>query len=99
MAKKSTGAASEAQVATRDEIDQAIEALVPAQLVKLKKYAGWRIRGLGRASLGRDGDLLLQDALTSTIVGAEGSGEGCPCQKSHLYAFGGVEVSPVAQSH
>ncbi len=76
MAKKSTGAASEAQVATRDEIDQAIEALTPAQLVKLKKYAGWRIRGLGRAGLGRDGDVLLQDALTSTIVGAEGSGEG-----------------------
>ena len=76
MAKKSTRGAPQPEVATRDEIDQAIEALTPGQLVKLKKYAGWRIRGLGRASLNRDGEELLQDALTSTIVGSEGSGEG-----------------------
>ena len=76
MAKKSTRGVPEAQAATRDEVDLAIEALTPGQLVKLKKFAGWRIRGLGRASLRRDAEVLLQDALTSTLVGCEGSGEG-----------------------
>jgi hypothetical protein len=76
MAKKPTRGPTEPEFATRDEIDEAIEALTPGQLLRLKKYAAWRVRGLGRASLGRDGDVLLQDALTSTIAGSEGSGEG-----------------------
>lgn len=76
MAKKPTRGAPEPQLATRDEIDEAIEALTRSQLLRLKKYAAWRVRGLGRASLGRDGEVLLQDALTSTIVGSEASGEG-----------------------
>jgi len=76
MAKKPTRGVPPPAAATRDEIDQAIEALTPGQLIKLKKYAAWRTRGLGRASLGRDAEVLLQDALTSTIVGAEGLGEG-----------------------
>jgi hypothetical protein len=76
MAKEPTHGAPPPAAATRDEIDQAIEALTLSQLVKLKKYAAWRTRGLGRASLGRDAEVLLQEALTSTIVGAEGTGEG-----------------------
>jgi hypothetical protein len=73
MAKKSAREARVVRVASRDEIDQAIEALTHGQLIKLEKYAAWRIRGLGRASSQRDGEDLLQEALTSTIAGSEGS--------------------------
>jgi hypothetical protein len=76
MAKKSSRAEPETVIATRDEVDHAIEALTPAQLLRLKKFAGWRVRGLGRAALGRDADVLLQDAFLSTLLGSEGTGEG-----------------------
>ena len=76
MARKSAQGSPEPIAATRDEIDQAIEALTPGQLLRLKRYAGWRIRGLGRASRNRDAEELLQEALTSTIVGSGETGEG-----------------------
>lgn len=76
MARKSQGASAQPIAVTRDEIDHAIEALTPAQLLKLKKYAGWRIRGLGRAARNRDAEDLIQEALTSTIVGSGDTGEG-----------------------
>jgi hypothetical protein len=76
MAKKSSRIGPEVIVATRDEVDAAIEALTPAQLLKLKKFAAWRVRGLGRATLGRDADVLLQDAFLSTLLGSENTGEG-----------------------
>lgn len=76
MAKKPARGSPEPIAATRDEIDQAIEALTPGQLLKLKKYAGWRIRGLGRAGRNRDAEELLQEAFTSTIVGSGDTGEG-----------------------
>ena len=64
------------QIATREEIDQAIERLTEAELVRLQKFAAWRIRGLGRGALRREGDDLLSEALTATIAGAEGSDSG-----------------------
>jgi hypothetical protein len=76
MAKKSSRTAPDAVAATRDEVDLAIETLTPAQLLKLQKFAGWRVRGLGRAALGRDAEVLLQDAVLSTLLGSEGTGEG-----------------------
>ena len=63
-------------VATRDEVDQAIESLTPANLLKLNKFAAWRIRGLGRASLGRTHKDLLGEAMTSTLAGGDGTAEG-----------------------
>jgi len=42
------------KAATHDEILDAVTSLSRAELKKLQKYARWRIRGLGRASLGRD---------------------------------------------
>jgi CheY-like chemotaxis protein len=61
--------------ATREEIDQAIAALSPAQWQKLQKFAEWKVRGLGR-SAGNRGKDLLQDALLSSFVGAQDNGNG-----------------------
>src|SRR5882724_572575 len=68
--------ALETQPPTHEEIDQAIADLTPAQLLRLKKFARWRIRGLGRANLGRDFQDLLQEAITSTIAGTGTTREG-----------------------
>jgi len=58
-------------VATQDEIVRAIEALSPKQMRRLEKYAYWRVQGVGRASLGRTGEDLFQEALLSTCKGAK----------------------------
>jgi DNA-directed RNA polymerase specialized sigma24 family protein len=52
-----------------DEISEAIESLTDVQLLKLEKYARWRIRGLGQANDGRDYEDLMQEAITSTLTG------------------------------
>jgi hypothetical protein len=57
----------EEKAATLDEVRAAIENLMPEQLLRLKKYARQRIRGLGRASMGRDHKDLLQEAITATL--------------------------------
>lgn len=56
-------------LATEEEVLAALDALTDRQLKALKQYARWRIRGLGRASLGRDYDDLLQEAVTATLAG------------------------------
>lgn len=61
--------APEQNLATPAEVWQAIEGLTPAQLLRLEKFARWRVRGLGRKSLGRDYRDLLQEGLTSTLAG------------------------------
>jgi CheY-like chemotaxis protein len=61
--------------ATREEIDQAIAALSPAQWQKLQKFAEWKVRGFGR-SAGDKGKDLLQEALLSSFVGAQDNGNG-----------------------
>jgi DNA-binding response OmpR family regulator len=58
-------------VATRDEIVRAFEMLRPMEVQRLKKCACWRVRGLGRASLGRTGEDLFHEALVSTFSGAK----------------------------
>jgi CheY-like chemotaxis protein len=61
--------------ATREEIDQAIAALSPAQWQKLKKFAEWKVRVLGPSARDKGKDLL-QDALLSSFVGAQDNGKG-----------------------
>jgi CheY-like chemotaxis protein len=61
--------------ATREEIDQAIAALSPADLQKLKQSATFRVRGLGSTSRGTWEDLL-GEAQLSTFEGAQGNGSG-----------------------
>lgn len=62
---------SERTVATKDEIVRAFEMLTPAEMRKLQTFADWRVRGLGRAGLGRTGEDLFHDALVSTFTGAK----------------------------
>ncbi len=55
--------------ASEEEVIAALDALTDGQLKSLKQYARWRIRGLGRANLGRNFEDLQQEAVTSTLKG------------------------------
>jgi len=61
--------------ATREEVDRAITALTTDELLKLRKYAEWRVC-LSRGTDHRTGKDLLQEALCLTFQGAEGGGAG-----------------------
>jgi hypothetical protein len=69
MEKKPSRKIPEETAATPAEIYQAIDALRPAELLRLKKYAQFRIKGLGRASQGRNDHDLLYEALNGTLAG------------------------------
>ena len=60
---------TEAVAATQEEIDEAIEALTPVQLVRLQKIAWLRHRALGRRAAGRHEGDLLSDALIAVLEG------------------------------
>ena len=55
----------------RIEIDRAIKALTSSELLRLQKFAKFRVRGLGRAASGRDWEDLLAEALHRTLIGTE----------------------------
>ena len=61
---------------TRDEVYRAIQALTPGELLKLKHFAAWRVRGLARASCGRTGEDLLSEANLSILEGVANNGSG-----------------------
>ena len=61
--------------ATREEVHRAITALTTAELLKLRKYAEWRVC-LSRGTDHRTWEDLLQEALCLTFEGAEGGGTG-----------------------
>jgi len=61
--------------ATREEVNRAITTLTTAELLKLRKYAEWRVR-LSRGTDHRTWEDLLQEALCLTFEGAEGGGTG-----------------------
>jgi hypothetical protein len=62
--------------ANRREIHRAIEALTPGELLKLKHFAVFRIRGLGRAASGRTCEDLLSEARLAFLEGAASNGTG-----------------------
>ena len=62
--------------ANRDEIDRVIAALTDGELLKLKHFAAFRVRGLGRASCGRTWEDLLGEAKLATLKGAANNGTG-----------------------
>jgi hypothetical protein len=62
--------------AHRDEVNRAIEALSPGELLKLKHFAAWRMRGLGRASCGRTWEDLIGEANLTLLRGVANNGEG-----------------------
>jgi hypothetical protein len=72
MTKSSSRAVTGSESATRQEIDDAFGSLTQGELMKLKKFAAWRARGLGRADVEHDGEALLHDAVVATLVGCNG---------------------------
>jgi hypothetical protein len=58
------------------EVERAIEALTSSELLRLRQYAEFRIRGLGRTARGRTWEDLLGDALLRTLIGAEDNHKG-----------------------
>jgi len=60
----------------RDAVEQAILELSESDLLRLKHFAMWRIRGLGRKARGRTHEDLLGEAITSILSGRR------PCRKS-----------------
>jgi CheY-like chemotaxis protein len=58
------------------EVDRAIEALTCSELVRLQKFADFRVRGLGRAARCRAGADLLGEAVLRTLIGAEDTQRG-----------------------
>jgi DNA-directed RNA polymerase specialized sigma24 family protein len=63
---KPTGAA----IADAPSVVEAIEALSTVELVKLERYARFRMRALGGQSFGRDAEDLLREAITASLSGA-----------------------------
>jgi len=59
--------------ATPDEVRAALEGLTEADLVRLDKYARYRVRGLGRKAKERDHDDLLGEAVQDTLGPAKRS--------------------------
>jgi hypothetical protein len=72
------------EFATAAEVIAAIESLSAEQYFRLKKYARFRIRGLGRAAMGRSYESLLSQAVISTLLGAEGGVEGRKWAKNRV---------------
>lgn len=72
MEKKPSRRIPEEQAATPEEIREAIDVLRPAELLRLKKFAYFRVLGLGRASKGRNHEDLLEEAVTATLTGSRG---------------------------
>jgi hypothetical protein len=70
------GMAELAEYAGRAEVEQALLGLSEADLLRLHRFANWKARSLRGSSKGRDGDDLLQEAVMSTLVGAEGTEDG-----------------------
>lgn len=62
--------------ANRDEIHRAMEVLTLGEQLKLRHFAAWRIRGLGRAGCGRTWQDLLAAANLSILEGATNNGSG-----------------------
>jgi len=58
------------------EVDRAMEALSPSELLQLQQFADFRVRGLGRAACGRTGEDLLSEAQLRTLIGAGATRQG-----------------------
>jgi hypothetical protein len=84
--------------ATREEVERALTSLTKARCLRLKKFADYRVRGLGRAAKG-SGDDLLQEAITATLIGSEGSGAGRRWNKEVDIVKHLVEVMRSIASH
>ncbi len=60
---------TEEQAASIDEVQSAIRSLTEEELLRLERYARYRIRSLGGRTLGRDHEDLLEEAVVATLGG------------------------------
>jgi hypothetical protein len=70
--------------ATREEVEQAVVSLSPADRVRLEKFARYKMRGLGRRAANRDHEDLLREAISSTWIGAGDTNEGRRWRKKEV---------------
>lgn len=66
------------------EVCMAIESLTPDELLRLRGFAIWRVRGLGPRSDGKNHDDLMQEAVTRTVAGERRWNEGSVSFVTHL---------------
>lgn len=62
--------------ANREQIHGALRTLTAAELLRLKHFAAWRMRALGRAACGRTWEDLLSEAKLAILKGAANNGSG-----------------------
>jgi hypothetical protein len=72
------------EAATPVDIARAIESLSANDLIRLKYFARFLLRGLGRAARGRDFEDVLQEAIKSTWEGAGGGSKGRRWEKNRI---------------
>ena len=60
----------------RIEVHRAMEGLTPSELLRLQRFADYRVQGLGRAACGKTGEDLLSEAQLRTLIGAGATREG-----------------------
>jgi hypothetical protein len=82
--KKPGGPGTQNECATTAEVVAAIESLSAEQYYRLKRFAQWRMRGIGRAALGRTHDSLLAQAAVSTFQGSESETKGRKWAKNRV---------------
>jgi CheY-like chemotaxis protein len=58
------------------EVERRIEMLTIPELLKLRRFGDFRVRGIGRAARGRTGEDLLGEAILRTLIGAENTQKG-----------------------
>jgi|SRR5579862_3563804 len=74
--RKPGGPGTQDECAPTADVVAAIESLSAEQYYRLKRFAQWRMRGIGRAALGRTYHSLLAQAVVSTLEGSESETEG-----------------------
>jgi hypothetical protein len=72
------------ECATAAEVMAAVESLSAEQYYRLKRFARYRIRGLGRAARGETYVSLIDEAMSATLRGAEGGPEGRKWPKNRV---------------
>jgi hypothetical protein len=82
--KESEGRDTRNECATTAEVVAAIESLSAEEYYRLKRFARYRIRGLGRAAMGETYISLLDEAVAATLEGAEGGTEGRKWAKNRV---------------
>jgi hypothetical protein len=82
--EKTWGRGTQDELATAAEVMAAVESLSAEQDYRLKRFARYRIRGLGRAARGETHISLLDEAVASTLQGTEGGSEGRKWAKNRV---------------